>query len=163
MKNGIWTFKRPEPRTPWVPGEGKLHRVWSTSWCSPCRPAAQKFCRVEFALKHRYAMALHTDEPHPHVHVVLKAVSEQGRRLNIKKVTLQEWRAKFAAHLREQGVAANATPRRFRDQPVRATPHALLRQRAREQLAGPPRREKGLLLPGAPPLRVKDREPYTKT
>ncbi|MBK6672318.1 MAG: hypothetical protein IPG49_02150 [Proteobacteria bacterium] len=20
-------------------GEGKLHRVWSTSWCSPCRPA----------------------------------------------------------------------------------------------------------------------------
>lgn len=125
--------------------------------------AAQKFCREEFALKHRYVMALHTDEPHPHVHVVLKAVSEQGRRLNIKKATLQEWRAKFAAHLREQGVAANATPRRFREQPVRATPHALLRQRARELLATPPRREKGLLLPGAPPLRVKDREPYTKT
>jgi Relaxase/Mobilisation nuclease domain len=74
--------------------------------------AAQMFCREEFALKHRYVMALHTDEPHPHVHVVLKAVGEQGRRLNIKKATLQEWRAKFAAHLRQQGVAANATPRR---------------------------------------------------
>jgi type IV secretory pathway VirD2 relaxase len=93
--------------------------------------AAQKFCREEFALKHRYVMALHTDEPHPHVHVVLKAVNEEGRRLNIKKATLQEWRAKFAANLREQGVAANATPRKFRNQPVRATPHALLCQRAR--------------------------------
>jgi hypothetical protein len=72
------------------------------------------------------AHARHTDEPRPHVHVVLKAVSEQGRWLNIKKATLQEWRVKFAAHLREQGVAANATPRRFRNQRVRATPHALL-------------------------------------
>ncbi len=102
--------------------------------------AAQKFCREEFALKHRYVMALHTDEPHPHVHVVLKAVSEQGRRLNIKKATLQEWRAKFAANLREQGIAANATPRRFRDQPIRATPHALLHQRARDQPAVAPSR-----------------------
>jgi len=30
-------------------------------------------------------MVLHTDEPHPHVHVVVKAVSEQGVRLNIRK------------------------------------------------------------------------------
>jgi hypothetical protein len=108
-------------------------------------------------------MTLHTDEPHPHVHVVLKAVSEQGRRLNIKKATLQEWRAKFAAHLREQGVAANATPRWFRDQPARATPHNLLRQREREHLAMSPRREKGRLPYGSAPLRVKDREPYTRT
>jgi len=35
--------------------------------------AVQNFCREEFALKHRYALALHTDEPHPHVHVVIKA------------------------------------------------------------------------------------------
>ena len=125
--------------------------------------ATQKFCREEFALKHRYVMALHTDEPHPHVHVVLKALSEQRRRLNIKKATLQEWRAKFAAHLREQGVAANATPRRFRDQPVRATPHALLGQRAREQLATPPGRERALFSRGSPHLGVRDREPYSKT
>ena len=32
--------------------------------------------RDEFGLTHRYAMALHTDEPHPHVHVLVKAVSE---------------------------------------------------------------------------------------
>jgi hypothetical protein len=76
--------------------------------------AVQSLCRDEFALKQRYVMALHTDDNHPHVHVVLKAMSEQGQRLNIKKAHLNEWRVKFAAHLRELGVAANATPRKFR-------------------------------------------------
>jgi len=73
--------------------------------------AVRNLAREEFALKHRYAMVLHTDEPHPHVHMVVKAVSEQGVRLNIRKGTLREWRRVFARHLREQGVAANATER----------------------------------------------------
>jgi hypothetical protein len=76
--------------------------------------AVQNFCREEFALKHRYAMALHTDEPHPHVHVVIKAMSEQGVRLNIRKATLRQWRGDFARHLRELGVSANATHRYVR-------------------------------------------------
>jgi hypothetical protein len=73
--------------------------------------AVRNLAREEFALKHRYVMVLHTDEPHPHVHMVVKAVSEQGERLNIRKATLREWRRGFARHLREQGVAANATER----------------------------------------------------
>lgn len=76
--------------------------------------AARSFAREEFALKHRYALALHTDEPHPHVHLVVKAVSEQGERLNIRKATLREWRREFARHLRDQGIAANATERAVR-------------------------------------------------
>jgi hypothetical protein len=76
--------------------------------------AARNFAREEFALKHRYALVLHTDEPHPHVHLVVKAVSEQGERLNIRKATLREWRREFARHLRDQGVAANATERAVR-------------------------------------------------
>ena len=76
--------------------------------------ATRNFMREEFALQHRYAMALHTDEPHPHVHVVLKAMSEQGRRLNIRKANLREWREGFARHLRAVGVEANATPRQIR-------------------------------------------------
>jgi hypothetical protein len=76
--------------------------------------AARNFAREEFALKHRYALTLHTDEPHPHVHLVVKAVSEQGIRLNIRKATLREWRSEFARHLREQGIAANATERAVR-------------------------------------------------
>jgi hypothetical protein len=51
---------------------------------------------------------LHTDEPHPHVHLALKAVSEQGVR------TLRHWRSQFASHLRALGVAANATERAVR-------------------------------------------------
>jgi hypothetical protein len=76
--------------------------------------AVKNFAREEFGLKHRYAMVLHTDEPHPHVHMVVKAVSEQGVRLHIRKATLREWRSEFARHLRELGVVANATPRYVR-------------------------------------------------
>jgi hypothetical protein len=76
--------------------------------------AVKNFAREEFGDKHRYAMVLHTDEPHPHVHMVVKAVSEQGVRLNIQKATLRSWRQEFARHLREQGVAANATERAVR-------------------------------------------------
>jgi hypothetical protein len=77
--------------------------------------AARNFAREEFALKHRYTMVLHTDEPHPHVHLVVKAVSEQGVRLNIiKKATLRAWRQEFARHLRQQGIAANAMKRAVR-------------------------------------------------
>jgi hypothetical protein len=76
--------------------------------------AVRDFAREEFSLKHRYAMVLHTDEPHPHVHMVVKAVSEQGERLNIRKATLRDWREEFARHLREHGVAANATQRYVR-------------------------------------------------
>jgi hypothetical protein len=76
--------------------------------------AVKNFAREEFALKHRYAMVLHTDEPHPHVHVVVKAISEQGVRLNIRKATLREWRGEFARQLRALGIAANATDRAVR-------------------------------------------------
>jgi hypothetical protein len=66
-------------------------------------------------------MVLHTDEPHPHVHIVVKAVSEEGVRLNIRKATLREWRREFARCLRAQGISANAT-----DKAVRGTTRANL-------------------------------------
>jgi hypothetical protein len=76
--------------------------------------AARTFARETFSAKHRYAMVLHTDEPHAHVHMVVKAVSEEGVRLNIRKATLREWRREFARHLRAQGISANATDRAVR-------------------------------------------------
>jgi hypothetical protein len=76
--------------------------------------ATRAFCREEFALKHRYAMALHTDEPHPHVHVFVKAMSESGQRLDIRKSTLRAWRESFAEQLRELGVPAHASSRQVR-------------------------------------------------
>ena len=72
--------------------------------------ATQKFAREKFALQHRYTMVLHTDQGHPHVHLVVKAQSEDGQRLYIRKATLRQWREDFAGYLRELGVAANATP-----------------------------------------------------
>jgi len=76
--------------------------------------AVKDFAREEFGAKHRYAMVLHSDEPHPHVHVVVKAMGYDGTRLNIRKATLRQWRREFARHLREHGVAANATERAVR-------------------------------------------------
>ena len=76
--------------------------------------AARTFARETFGARHRYAMVLHTDEPHPHVHMVVKAVSEEGVRLNIRKATLREWRREFARHLRAEGISANATDKAVR-------------------------------------------------
>jgi hypothetical protein len=87
--------------------------------------AAQFFARENFAFSHRYAMVLHdpaTDPKHdktesgknPHVHLVVKAVSETGERLYIRKNTLQDWREQFAQALRDRGVEANATPAAIR-------------------------------------------------
>jgi hypothetical protein len=78
--------------------------------------AVRDLAREEFALKHRYAMVLHTDQDHPHVHVIVKPMSEQGDRLNIRKATLRRWRQEFARHLRAHGVVANATERAVRGQ-----------------------------------------------
>jgi hypothetical protein len=76
--------------------------------------AVRNLAREEFWGEHRYAFVLHTDEDHPHVHLVLKAVSEQGVRLNIRKATLRHWRFQFARNLRLLGVPANATERAVR-------------------------------------------------
>jgi hypothetical protein len=54
------------------------------------RTAVRNCAQDRFALRHRYLMTLHTDQPQPHVHLVGKAVSEQGARLNIRKATLRE-------------------------------------------------------------------------
>jgi hypothetical protein len=89
--------------------------------------AVKNFAREEFALKHRYVLALHTDTPRPHVHVVIKAVSEEGQRLHIRKATLREWRSGFAHHLRALGVAANATPRHVRGETNLRKPDGIYR------------------------------------
>jgi hypothetical protein len=72
-------------------------------------------------------MVLHTDEPHPHVHVVVKAISEDGVRLNIRKTTLRAWRQEFARHLREHGVEANATERAVRGKVSRSKKDGIYR------------------------------------
>ncbi|PAB33098.1 hypothetical protein CC202_09420 [Pseudomonas savastanoi] len=81
--------------------------------------AAQGFARETLYGKHQYAMVLHTQESdphkdapaHPHVHLIIKAEGYDGKRLHIRKATLQAWRETFAEQLRDRGIEANATPR----------------------------------------------------
>ena len=76
--------------------------------------ASRDYAREEFALKHRYAMVLHTDQAHPHVHLVVSAHDREHGRLNINKADLRRWREQFARHLRNHGIEANATPAQLR-------------------------------------------------
>ena len=78
--------------------------------------AAKAFAENQFAERHRYAMVLHTHQGNPHVHLVVKAKSEEGQRIYIRKATLQAWREDFAKELRARGIAANATKRVIRGQ-----------------------------------------------
>lgn len=78
------------------------------------RDAARAFAQAAFGARFDYVFALHTDEPHPHVHVAVQARGSSGERLNPKKADLEAWRQLFARELRERGVEAEATPRRAR-------------------------------------------------
>lgn len=73
--------------------------------------AVRRFAQEQLTYRHRYALALHTDRPHPYVHVAVKAVSEECMRLNIRKSTLRNWRQAFACHLCAIAVPAKATRR----------------------------------------------------
>lgn len=87
--------------------------------------AAREFAKGLFG-NHQYVFAAHDDEKHPHVHLAVKAVGRDGIRLNPRKGDLQFWREQFAEKLREQGIEANATPRRARGIVQKAEKQAIL-------------------------------------
>lgn len=81
------------------------------------RPSVKNAARMfaaELFGNHQYVFAAHDDEKHPHVHLTVKALGLDGVRLNPRKNDLQYWRETFAEKLREQGIEANATPRKVR-------------------------------------------------
>lgn len=78
------------------------------------REAARAFAHHTFSESYDYVMALHTDVKHPHVHLTVRTVGHDGRRLNPRKADLDAWRQSFARELRARGIEAEATPRRAR-------------------------------------------------
>jgi type IV secretory pathway VirD2 relaxase len=78
------------------------------------RDAARAFARSMFADRFDYVFALHTDAGHPHVHLAVRALGDNGERLNPRKADLEAWRQTFAQALRDRGIEAEATPRRAR-------------------------------------------------
>ena len=63
--------------------------------------------------------------------MVVKAESEDGRRLHIDKDMLRHWREDFARLMHEQGIAANATARRAGGQNKGKTPDLIYRAKQR--------------------------------
>ncbi|HET9239193.1 MAG TPA: relaxase/mobilization nuclease domain-containing protein [Oligoflexus sp.] len=88
------------------------------------KAAVRGFASEQFR-NHQYAFAAHEDEDHPHVHLTIKAMDRHGIRLNPRKGDLRFWREQFARKLREQGIEANATPRRARGVVQKAEKQAL--------------------------------------
>lgn len=95
------------------------------------RDAARAFASAIFSDRFDYVFALHTDAPHPHVHLSIRSLADNGERLNPKKADLESWRQAFAQSLRDRGVEAEATPRRARGitRKAECTPLRKLRER----------------------------------
>lgn len=101
------------------------------------KDAVRALAAQEFGGRHDYAMALHTDTRHPHVHLTLRTVGEDGGKLNLRKADLQRLRDSFAEKLRHRGIEAESTPRHARGATRRGevTPVYKIRQRGGKPLA----------------------------
>lgn len=76
--------------------------------------AGRTWARETFGNKHDWVMARHDDTDHAHVHIAVRAVDNDGRRLAPGPADLQEWRERFARELKRYGVEAEASPRHAR-------------------------------------------------
>lgn len=84
--------------------------------------AARRWAQDSFAGSHDWLMVRHDDTGHPHVHIAVRAVGADGRRLAPGPADLQRWRERFARELRRLGVEAEATPRVARGRLRHANP-----------------------------------------
>lgn len=106
-----------------IPAESKrrefLHVIFSMPKDTPeaeMRKAVSSFCKDEFSNR-RYVMAFHDDRDHKHVHVCVGTRDKDRAdepRLSPRKKDLRDWREKFAAELRNEGVDAAASQRAVR-------------------------------------------------
>jgi len=78
------------------------------------KDAVRAFAIETFGGRHDYVFVQHLDDEHPHVHLTVRSLSYDGKRLNPRKADLATWRERFAGELRLRGVEAEATPRRAR-------------------------------------------------
>lgn len=96
--------------------------------------AAREFVATSFGQRFDYVLATHGDASHPHVHVAVRALGDEGERLNPTKADLDQWRQTFAEALRARGVEAEATPRRARGVVLKSERTAVRMMRERHEL-----------------------------
>ena len=98
-----------------IPERSDRREAFNIMWSMPAGTDSRKLLGAVQALAarqfagHKYVMALHTHQANPHVHLLVRAESDTGVRLNPRKADLHEWRMEFAAELRERGIAAAAS------------------------------------------------------
>ena len=95
------------------------------------KDSARAFAVETFGYNHDYVFVQHLDDKHPHVHLTVRSLGHNGKRLNPRKADLQAWRERFAGELRLRGIAAEATPRRTRGRVRKADRGAVLAMRKR--------------------------------
>jgi len=98
-----------------IPERSDRREAFNIMWSMPTGTdskkllgAVQTLAARQFA-GHKYVMALHTHQANPHVHLLVRAESDLGVRLNPRKADLHQWRLEFAAELRQRGIAAAAS------------------------------------------------------
>ncbi|MCW2380435.1 relaxase/mobilization nuclease domain-containing protein, partial [Bradyrhizobium elkanii] len=94
--------------------------------------SARAFAIETFGYNHDYVFVQHLDNKHPHVHLTVRSLGQNGKRLNPRKADLQAWRERFAGELRLRGIAAEATPRRTRGRVRKADRGVVLAMRKRK-------------------------------
>ncbi|MEY9120646.1 relaxase/mobilization nuclease domain-containing protein [Bradyrhizobium yuanmingense] len=95
------------------------------------KESARAFAIEAFGYNYDYVFVQHLDDKHPHVHLTVRSLGHDGKRLNPRKADLQAWRERFAGELRLRGIAAEATPRRTRGRVRKADRGAVLALRKR--------------------------------
>ncbi|WP_439400338.1 relaxase/mobilization nuclease domain-containing protein (plasmid) [Bradyrhizobium sp. PMVTL-01] len=96
------------------------------------KDSARAFAIETFGYNHDHVFVQHLDDKHPHVHLTVRSLGHDGKRLNPRKADLQAWRERFAGELRLRGIAAEATPRRTRGRVRKADRGAVLAMRKRK-------------------------------
>jgi Relaxase/Mobilisation nuclease domain len=99
------------------------------------KDSARAFAIETFGYSHDYVFVQHLDDKHPHLHLTVRSLGYDGKRLNPRKADLQVWRERFAGELRLRGISAEATPRRTRGRVRKADRGAVLALRKRKVTA----------------------------
>ncbi|WP_084438700.1 relaxase/mobilization nuclease domain-containing protein [Shinella sp. HZN7] len=109
--DGIWRAWSSHIRT--VEPRNAFHIIFSAR-AGTDRQAMTRAVRdflSEQVAGHRWITAHHPDTGHVHVHAMISARDDVGKALRLTKAELYEWRERFAAKAREQGIAMVATRR----------------------------------------------------
>lgn len=73
--------------------------------------AGRAFAHEIFSHNHEYLLVPHADTPHPHLHVVVRALGDNGQRLVPGPGEFEDWRRRWGEALARAGLDAAVSPR----------------------------------------------------